>query len=490
MIREYHQIYEDMIVRLTKKNSPDISNVKKAFAFAEEKHSGQFRKSGEPYILHPICVAEILEKLNFDTDVISAAILHDVIEDCEVSHNQLEKEFNSQIAEIVEAVTAITNETYKPDFENLYSNPQDFLKLAIEDKTYQKLISMGKSNKFAFYIKFADRIHNLSTISVFARHKILAKIEETEKWIIPITILLKSRYFSLTLKNLCFKAKYDDGQTQFFDNYNKRVYSLEKPNKFKKVQLGELLNDYIQKNKIKQKLSDIIIQPKTEREVFKLICKKFDILSLKKTKQSNLSFVPTHNIYFIFDTDKNQEQTTALLLDIFTKSSQTLYKVCGIETDEFANTFITITDNKHNLYSCIALSRSDYTRITNGTTEGTDIDDIDETNTGKIVTSFINVLTRSGQTLRLPKNSTVLDFAFKIHNELGFSVKYALINGAPTKMPIYTKLHDGDKIEVFNEIGEDGLIKNISQLRWLMYTENESTQKTLIKYFEKKYGEK
>ena len=57
-------------------------------------------------------------------------------------------------------------------------------------------------------------------------------------------------------------------------------------------------------------------------------------------------------------------------------------------------------------------------------------------------------------------------------------------------MPIYTKLHDGDKIEVFNEIGEDGLIKNISQLRWLMYTENESTQKTLIKYFEKKYGEK
>ena len=192
MIREYHQIYEDMIVRLTKKNSPDISNVKKAFAFAEEKHSGQFRKSGEPYILHPICVAEILEKLNFDTDVISAAILHDVIEDCEVTHNQLEKEFNSQIAEIVEAVTAITNETYKPDFENLYSNPQDFLKLAIEDKTYQKLISMGKSNKFAFYIKFADRIHNLSTISVFARHKILAKIEETEKWIIPITILLKS----------------------------------------------------------------------------------------------------------------------------------------------------------------------------------------------------------------------------------------------------------------------------------------------------------
>ena len=67
MIREYHQVYEDIIVRLTKKNSPDISNVKKAFAFAEEKHSGQFRKSGEPYILHPICVAEILEKLNFDT---------------------------------------------------------------------------------------------------------------------------------------------------------------------------------------------------------------------------------------------------------------------------------------------------------------------------------------------------------------------------------------------------------------------------------------
>ena len=74
MNRSYQQVYEDMIVRLTKKNSPDISNVKKAFAFAEEKHSGQFRKSGEPYILHPICVAEILEKLRNDHPIVGLVL--------------------------------------------------------------------------------------------------------------------------------------------------------------------------------------------------------------------------------------------------------------------------------------------------------------------------------------------------------------------------------------------------------------------------------
>ena len=170
-MNNYENIFNEIVNNLKKKNSLDISNVVKAYNFAKEKHKNQFRKSGEPYILHPIQVAYILEHLDFNTDVISSALLHDTVEDCGVTIKEIEKTFNKQIAEIVDAVTAITKDNFMPDNENLFSNTDDFLKQAMEDRTYQKLISIGKNNKFGFYIKFADRLNNLQTIGVFPKYK-------------------------------------------------------------------------------------------------------------------------------------------------------------------------------------------------------------------------------------------------------------------------------------------------------------------------------
>ena len=192
---DYQKIFDDMVQRLNQKNSEDVANVIKAYNFAKKLHSKQFRKSGEPYILHPVQVAEILEKLNFNTDVISAALLHDTVEDCGVTIQELEQTFNKNISQIVDAVTAIEQGDFKPDADDIYANTDDFLKLAMEDKTYQKLITIGKSNKFGFYIKFADRLNNLQTIGPFPRYKKEAKIQETRKWIIPLAKLLKSKYF-------------------------------------------------------------------------------------------------------------------------------------------------------------------------------------------------------------------------------------------------------------------------------------------------------
>ena len=81
----------------------------------------------------------------------------------------------------------------------------------------------------------------------------------------------------------------------------------------------------------------------------------------------------------------------------------------------------------------------------------------------------------------------VLDFAFKLHNDIGFSCKYAYINNSPEKSPIYTRLNNGDKVEIVCEV-ENGLNVNIAELRWLAYCKNENTQRRLIKYFEKKYN--
>lgn len=85
----------------------------------------------------------------------------------------------------------------------------------------------------------------------------------------------------------------------------------------------------------------------------------------------------------------------------------------------------------------------------------------------------------------MPEGSTVLDFAFKIHRDFGFSVKYAFLNDSPSKSPIYTRLAEGDQINLEIAKSEDGLVKNIAELRWITYCKTDSAQKALIRYFEK-----
>ena len=173
-MEDYKIVYKNLIERLKVKRAIDISNVIKAFEIAEKLHANQFRKGGDPYILHPLKCAEIVEQLDFNTNVIASAILHDTVEDCNYSIKDIETNFNPTIAKIVDAVTAIE------------STPiNNINKLLAEELTFQKLISIGKENLYAFIIKFADRLHNLTTISCFPLYKQLAKVKETEKWILP-----------------------------------------------------------------------------------------------------------------------------------------------------------------------------------------------------------------------------------------------------------------------------------------------------------------
>lgn len=487
MNNDYEKIFNNIIDNLKRKNSSDISNVIKAYNFAKEKHKNQFRKSGQPYILHPVQVASILEHLDFNTDVISAGLLHDTVEDCGVTIDEIQQMFNRQIAQIVDAVTAITKESFKPDTENIYSDTNDFHKLALEDKTYQKLISIGKLNKFGFYIKLADRLNNLQTIEVFPKYKQEEKVIETKKWIIPIAKLLKSKYFYENLKNECFLISQKDNILDFINFYEN--YKIKTQNYIKNLKriLSIETSLYLKSSKSKLSLYKVVISQKTQLELYNLISQHFETNKFSKIKECNFFNVPTYNIYVILnEKSKNPLSTLYDIIDQ-TNISNTL-KVIGINTDEFNNTYLTIKDNIRNLFNITMLSRPEFTEIQNGTIDGTDIDLIDETMSGGIDTKYITVYSSSNEKIRIPAKSTVLDFAFKLHQDIGFSCKYAYINNSPNKSPIYTRLNNGDKIDVICQI-ENGLNENIAQLRWLAYCKNEYTQRILIKYFEKKYNQ-
>ena len=203
----------DCLLEVAKSNDLPVEIIKKAYMKAKDLHKDQKRRDGTPYISHPVEVALILAKLDFDENVIAGALLHDTIEDCGYTADEMKADFNETIFKLVDCVSAIDKTKYVFDKENIYEDPE-FVKSSAEEQTFKKLITLGKENPCGFAIKFADRLHNLRTISTFDYSKQLEKVRETEKWVLPIAKLLQSIFFYRAIKNECFKIvnKYNASQ--------------------------------------------------------------------------------------------------------------------------------------------------------------------------------------------------------------------------------------------------------------------------------------
>ena len=139
-------------------STKQIEQIYKAYEFANEAHSGQFRTSGEPYVSHPIAVANILSTLHMDVDSLSAAILHDVIEDCGIPKNIIEKRFNKQVANLVDGVSKLDKLDITPGTEEHSEN-------------FQKMILAMAKDIRVIVVKLADRLHNMRTLKHVNRDK-------------------------------------------------------------------------------------------------------------------------------------------------------------------------------------------------------------------------------------------------------------------------------------------------------------------------------
>lgn len=482
----YKQIYAGLLDDMKKKKARGIESVKRAFEMAEKCHEGQFRKSGEPYVLHVVCVASILQKLNFDSDTICAALLHDVIEDCGVTVDEITEKFGSIVAGIVDAVSAIEAKDYVFD-DDLFDDENN-LKASVENKTFEKLLSMGMKNRLAFVIKFADRLHNLSTIEAFTRAKQLEKVKETERWILPLAKLIKSAYFYNNIKNQIFIIKNREELSNFFEASD-LYYSL---NSDSHKEVEEILRynaeKVIKRYKYKTNKVAIVCEKNQEVHVCHDILSSVDIDGLEEIKLSHINKVPTINLYLNIWGKMDKKTCMDLLLNIFKENEvKDKLKITGCRMDnKFHVGYIIAKDNNRNKYKIAAMNMTDYTKFTNGSAFGTDIENIQTTEVTEVASEYINVYTKTGELIRMEKNSTVLDFAFRLHQDLGFSCKHAIINKSNTKQPLYTRLFDGDKIDLVLEIDEQtGEKKNIAKLRWLAYVKTDYAQKALIRYFEK-----
>lgn len=187
-------LYKELINSVLKYHpSTDISMIEKAYKVASEAHEGQKRKSGEPYIIHPLCVAIILADLELDKETIVAGLLHDAVEDTWMTYEEVEKEFGSEVALLVDGVTKLGQLSYSAD------------KVEVQAENLRKMfLAMAKDIR-VILIKLADRLHNMRTLQYMRPEKHQEKARETMDIYAPIAMRLGISKIKVELDDLSLK---------------------------------------------------------------------------------------------------------------------------------------------------------------------------------------------------------------------------------------------------------------------------------------------
>lgn len=190
---EVKQVTIQDVINVMKKNSrrADTKAILKAYHYAKSQHGEQCRKSGEPYIIHPVQVAYLLANLELDSPTICAALLHDVVEDTEITHEDIVKEFGEEVADMVEGVTKLGKLQFTTTEEQ-----------QVED--YRKMfLAMGKDIR-VILIKLADRLHNMRTLKYLKRDRQIANAKETMELYAPLANRLRTIFFKMGIRRFIF----------------------------------------------------------------------------------------------------------------------------------------------------------------------------------------------------------------------------------------------------------------------------------------------
>lgn len=188
------KLYQELIASIRKYHpSDDISMIEKAYRIAYEAHKGQKRKSGEPYIIHPLCVAIILADLELDKETIVAGLLHDVVEDTVMTSEEVRKEFGAEVELLVDGVTKLTQLSYSAD------------KIEVQAENLRKMfLAMAKDIR-VILVKLADRLHNMRTAKYWSPEKQKEKARETMDIYAPIAHRLGISKIKVELDDLSLK---------------------------------------------------------------------------------------------------------------------------------------------------------------------------------------------------------------------------------------------------------------------------------------------
>jgi len=257
----------EQIIEQLKKNDPNVDTdlIRLAYDFANKAHEGQKRKSGELYIQHPLNTALTLAQIRAEADVVIAGILHDVPEDTKYTLKDIEKNFGKQVAFLVEGITKIGTIKYRGVERYIESLKKMF-------------IAMGADIR-VILIKFADRLHNLSTLDALPENKQMRIARETMEIYVPIAALLGIWYFKYQMEDICFQYLY--------------------PEEFKKLQYKYEIEQRLEDKKFIQKTKNILTPHlKTEKINFEIEGRFKSLYSIfRKMQRKDRKFSEIYDVF-------------------------------------------------------------------------------------------------------------------------------------------------------------------------------------------------
>ena len=441
----------------------DLEKIMRSLEFAIESHKGQKRKTGEPYIIHPINTAIYLAEMKMDWPTISAALLHDVIEDCEIEYAELEDKFGKEVAILVDGVTKLpTIKITSSTQENIQLDSTSDIS---RGATIRKLLLSTTEDARVILIKLADRLHNMETLFALDEKSQSRIALETMEIFAPLAHRLGIWEFKWKLEDEAFKyllpksykkiAKLISGKRKQRENYVKRTTKL-----LEEALAKSSINCVIEGRakhlySIYKKIEKYSILGKKFDEIHDLIAVRIIVNSVQDC-YSSLGVlhelwrpIPGEFDDYIANPKESMYQSihsTVMCLDSYPVEIQIRTK----EMHEIAERGIAAhwqyKDIPENLDNAYMNKLNWFRNLIDWQIELPEDENYIDSIKTDVLKERILCYTPAGDIKSIPEGSTPIDFAYELHTELGNNASSALINGQ--NMPLNSTISNGDTVEI------------------------------------------
>ena len=472
---------DELLTKIKSYNpNADVEKITKAYNFTKECHEGQFRNSGEPYFIHPVAVANILADLYMDDATIIAGLMHDILEDTEVTFEQMAEMFDEEIANLVDGVTKLKKIKYQSKQESQADN-------------LRKMLLAMNSDIRVIIIKIADRLHNIRTLEYMKKAKQLEKAKETLEIYAPLA-------YRLGMSNV--KWELEDLSLRYLEP--EIYYDLAERVKKKRSEREKIINDIIEEISISLKehniQGEISGRPKSLYSIYKKMYKQnksfdeiFDLTAVR-------IIVPTiSDCYAVLGIVHSKwKPIPSRFKDYIAVPKPNLYQslhntLISNSGDVFEVQIRTFEMHKTAEYGIAA-----HWKYKAGVDRSTSFDDkltwlrqlMDwqrEVNDNReFITSFkedfvsdeVFVFSPKGDVINLIAGATPIDFAYKVHTAVGNNCVGAKVDGRI--VPLNYKLKNGNIVEILTNPNSSGPSKD-----WLKIVKSSQARTKIKQWFKK-----
>ena len=481
----------------SRKNEQDVALVTEAYLLAANAHKDARRRSGEPYMYHPLAVATIIAgEMGMGRTSIISALLHDVVEDTDYTLEYISEHFGEKVAKIVDGVTKLTNEDFDQSVKSLQA------------ETFRKVIMSMSYDIRVILVKLADRLHNMRTLSSMPHHKQLKIASETTQIYAPLAYRLGLYKVKIELDDLCLKyinpAVYESVQKQLVEIRDKKLKELEEflaPVVAELGQRGIKVRTMVIERNVSSVWERMVKFSMSLEEVYDVYVARIiiDCQNIEDEKVQCWETFAVFTKYYYPDNKKMRDWVSFPKTNGYSSIHAVFMDNKGnwIETQIRTERMNEIAENgfaaywKYRDQSSTAESGLDlWMKVVKDLVQQADdnhasaIEFIDSFKLD-LFNDEIFVFTPKGDKITLPKGSTVLDFAYNIHTDLGNHCVGANINKKLS--PIQTELKMGDQVEIITSEHQE------PQEKWFDYLATSNAKSRLkngIKDYRKTFKEK